>query len=499
MKKDRWCSPGVSLDRRRFLAKIGQGVGLTTLASVYADAQSAQTPQTPRNVRISPGAAVTPIDPMPTPSGTGVPVLKPSDFKYLGAMRIPESGYPSDDELTWSYGALAARRVNDVLQFFMTGSNVTGDRVFEFVDTQSYDADYRQAPRARMAAYWGDIYKGKRTSWQADGTPVKLQYLFTRGLLWHNNRLYWTYFDGYNVSNHDDWCIGMSNLGSTPGSSVAYGPWRPTAAGPGPGVKHAGWWLVEMPDGTLGAGSSLMSGNAMSSWGPELVAGCAFPTDITPSGFGKPNIVFPQTYVQYQMMFGHINLDGSLPSGQEILAVRRTDDYVFHNTNPSVGYPEGPTEIDPLKNGGMGTYTQADGVSSCVYINLPDKAGILFMGAEGTGHIWYGPYSNCGHGFANPCGGGQGPNASGYAQKWWIYDPNECRKVVDKKIQPWEVRPTSAFDPTTSIAPLKLGCQRLPGGAFFDRQTRRLYVAALQADDSISDVRMPLIHVFAIK
>lgn len=482
------------MERRRFLAKIGHSVGLMTLASVYADAQSVQTP---RNLRVSPGVAP-PTDPVPSPPATGVRALKPSDFTYLGAMRIPDTGYASDDDPTWSYGALAARRVNGVLQFFMTGSNVTHDRVFEFVDTQSYDRDYRQAPRARMATYWGDIYKGKRTSWTADGKQFTPQYLFTRGLLWHNDRLYWTYFNGYNVTNYDDWCIGMTNLGSNPASTAAYGPWRPTTSGPGPGVKHASWWLVEMPDGTLGAGSSLMSGNAMSSWGPELVAGCRFPTDATPSGFGKPNIAFPQTYVQYQVMYGHINLDGSLPSGQDILALRRAGNYVFHNTNPSVGYPEAPTEVDPLKNGGMGTFTQSDGVSSCVSIDLPDKAGILFVGAEGTGHVWYGPNTNCGHGFADPCGGGQGPASSGHAAKWWIYDPNECRKVVENKLQPWQVQPSAMFDPSTAIAPLQLGCQRASGGAYFDRQTRQLYVAALQADDSISGLHFPLIHVFKI-
>jgi hypothetical protein len=486
MKTGRFYTPGVALDRRGFLSKVGQGVGLAALASVSADAQS--TPSAPKNVRILPdGMTIAPT--------SGVPVLKPSDFTYLGAMRIPDVGYASDEDPSFSYGALAARRVNGVLQFFMTGSNAKGDRVFEFIDTQSYDRDYRQAPRARMATYWGDIYKGKRTSWLSDGTSRNMQNMFTRGLLWHNNRLLWTYFDGYNVTSYDDWCIGMTDLGA---NTVVYGPWRPTTPGRGPGVKHASWWLVEMPDGTLGAGSSLMSGNAVSSWGPELIAGCRFPNDSTPSGFGKPNIVFPETYVQYEVMYGHINLDGSLPSGQEILALRRAGNYVFHNTNPSVGYPEAPTEIDPLKNGGMGTFTQSDGVCSCVYIDLPDKAGILFLGSEATGHVWYGPNTNCGHGFADPCGGGQGPASSGHAQKWWIYDPNACRNVVEKRVQPWQVQPSSAFDPSTAIAPLQLGCQRLPGGAYFDRQTRQLYVAAAQADDSISGLHFPLIHVFKI-
>ncbi len=482
MKTSRFYRPGAALDRRGFFEKIGQGVGVAALASVYAEAQV----QTPTNVHLV------------TSSAGGGSVLKPSDFTYLGAMRIPDVGYPSDEDPSFSYGALAARRVNGVLQFFMTGSNVKGDRVFEFIDTQNYNADYRSAPRAQMATYWGDIYQGKRTSWLSDGTQVALQYLFTRGLLWHNNRLYWTYFDGYNTTNRDDWCIGLTSLGSGPGNMASYGPWRPSTGGPGPGVKHASWWLVELPDGTLGAGSSLMSGNAVSSWGPELVGGCPFPNDTTPGGFGKPNIGFPRTYSQYRVMQGLINMDGSLPSGQEIVAARRSGNYVFHNVNPSVGYPQPPSEIDPIKNGGAGTFTQSDAVCSCVYINLPDKQGILFLGAEGTGHVWYGPNTNCGHGFSDPCGGGQGPSSSSHAPKWWIYDPNECQKVVQGSIKSWQVQPAYAFDPSIAIAPHKLGCKAGPGGAYFDAQTRQLYVAAPNADDSMFGLQMPLVHVFKI-
>ena len=56
------------------------------------------------------------------------------------------------------------------------------------------------------------------------------------------------------------------------------------------GVKHADQWLVEMPDGTLGAGAASQSGNQYSSFGPELVAGAAFPTEATPGGYGAANI-----------------------------------------------------------------------------------------------------------------------------------------------------------------------------------------------------------------
>jgi hypothetical protein len=59
--------------------------------------------------------------------------------------------------------------------------------------------------------------------------------------------------------------------------------------------------------------------------------------------------------------------------------------------------------------------------------------------------------------------------------------------------------PADDFDPTAKIAPFKLGCSKGTAGAYFDAATRRLYVAAYQADDSIPGLAFPLIHVFQVK
>src|SRR5262245_23086004 len=439
-KRDRFLQTANAslVSRRSFLNRVALGLGLAPLAagSLGTALALGQTVPPPTNVRIKRRT------------------LSASDFSYLGAMRLPTSGYPNDEDPSFSYVPLAARKVNGVLRFFMTGSNPKGDRVFEFIDTQSYTADYRNAPRAAMATYWGDVYQGRRKSWDAAGNPVALNFLLTRGLLWHNDRLYWTFYDSYNTVNRDDWCIGMTNLGADPSQIRAYGPWRPTTPGDGPGVKHANQWLVEMPDGTLGAGASIQSGDLYSSYGPELVAGAAFPTDATPSGYGTPNLAFPQCYVQYKNMYGYVNVDGTLRSGQPIWALRREGSYVYHNVNPSVGRIEAQPEIDPAKNGGVGSFTSIDGIGGCVYINLPDKPGILFLGALGTGHVWYGPVSNCGHGLGNPCTGGQGPNATSFQARWWIYDPAACQASITRAVKPWQINPAEDFDPSATIAPM---------------------------------------------
>src|SRR5262249_14339024 len=155
-----------------FLTKVGQGLGLATMASIYAEAQNVPAPT---NLRIFAGALST------------KPVLSKDDFTYLGCMRRPAETFNTVGDMSSSYAALAPRKVNGTLQFFMTGSTVpkTGgsqngqDDVFEFADPGSYSMSYASAPRASLARTWGSIYQGKRTSWDASGNQLNLQYMLT--------------------------------------------------------------------------------------------------------------------------------------------------------------------------------------------------------------------------------------------------------------------------------------------------------------------------------
>lgn len=427
-------------------------------------------------------------------------VLVAEDFQYLGAMRLP-------GELTpFSYGALAARKVNGRLHFFMTGENSANavsnwgvlDPVFEFADTEQYAVDYLQAPRAEVITRWGDVYQGKRVTWNPDGQPGPMQYLLPGGLLWAHDRLYWSYFDGYNVSGRLDPCFGCTVLGASPAEMRAYGPWQPDV-----GVKNAGGYLLQMPDGSLGAGIGLTSGNVGSSWGPILNVGAAFPTPDTPVGATAPPIVFPAKYVKYGFPGRTILPDGTVLPGiaqdgtvqpGDLLSMPRSGNYVWHDPAPA-----NVTEIDPAKSNGAGSFTQADGIGGCLYIDLPDKHGLLFGVSLATGHVWYGRYSDCGHGLANPCGGGTGPNSSSREPRFIVYDPAQCFEVAagtrDSKLVP-----ALEFNPE-SLAPgvMPIGCAKSLIASYFDAETRRLYAVSSQADWSIPGYGLPLMHVFQIR
>jgi len=459
------------VDRRRFLTTFALGAGLAPLATLSGSLSARR---------------------IASACFAGKRVLNAGDFSYLGAMRVPP------DLSSFSYAALAARRVNGQLRFFMAGENSSNaitnsgclDCVWEFADTQSYNPNYALAPRATVLTKWGDVYQGRRRSW-IDGQSFEMQYLITAGLFYKNDRLYWSFADSYNVGGRQDWCLGMTQLNGSPANMQAFGPWRPDI-----GVRHAAGWIVEMPDGSMGVGMGLSSGNIGSSWGPELTAGCPFPTPSTPGGYGAPDLVFPQKHVRYGWAGMVIDPSGMLVPGQTLPSLARPGNYVWHNPRTTPDSQAQINELNPLVNGGVGSFTQTDCVNSCVYIDLPEKHGILFPGSLGTEHVWYGFVHDCGHGFGNPCGGGQGPNASSREPRWWIYDPDQCLRVATGHLAP-NLTPASQFNPE-DLHPLQLGCDRKFGGSYFDRDTRRLYVAAYQADVSIPGMFLPLLHVYQI-
>jgi hypothetical protein len=461
------------VNRRRFLTTFALGAGLAPLISYGKSVSARRQAQACYSSKR---------------------VMDASDFTYLGAMRLPA-------ELTsYSRGALAARKVNGRLQFFMTGENsqnaVTNwgslDCVFEFADTESYNQNFAVAPRASVLTQWGDIFQGKRTTWLPDGQQLDMQYLLTMGMYYKNNRLYWTYFDSYNVGGRLDWCLGLTELGSSPSSMQAYGPWRPDI-----GVKHAGYWIVEMPDGSMGVGAGAIGGNVGSSWGPELSGGCPFPTPATPSGLSSPDLVFPQRYLRYGYPAFDLTATGGIIPGHTLPSLPRDGNYVWHNPTESPGGSGVVTSVDPLQNGGVGSWTDLDYAHSCVYIDLPEKHAVLFPGALATGHIWYGYPNQCGHGLGNPCSGGVGPNATGFEPRWWIYDPDQCMSVATGNLAA-NLAPAFQFNPITAIHPIQLGCANAFAGAYFDKDTRKLYVTAYQADTSIPGLFLPLLHVYQI-
>lgn len=439
--------------------------------------------------------------PGPTPTPTPIPtpgtkrVLGPADLQYLGAMRVPSSGVYMD----FSYGALTGRVVGGEQRLIMsgnkTGRDVPACSIYEFIDTGVYSANPYEAPRMPLLKTWGDVYGDCRKSWFPDGTERPYQ-KEPGGLFWNEatQLLYWTYWDGYNVNGNEDWCLGASALLES--GPVAYGPWRPAGEG-----KKGPWRCVRIaasPTGELICGSGVMSGNASSPWGPDLWAG-AFPTASTPAGFGAPDLPI-EKYLNYPPMINKINPDGT-PIGP-ITSCRRPS-YVWHAN------PYSLTEIDPEKNGGVGSWTQVDGLGGALWLDLPTAHGVLFSGKLATGHIWYrneGVGAGvCSHGLEAVAGAGTtGPVSTDAHPVMIFYDPNDLlavrsgAKVGYTVDQTSTVNAESAF-PGIVTAPLSvMGSMKMLAASYFNPSTRKLYASAPDADETIGGIRNPLVHVFQV-
>src|SRR5687767_11842522 len=186
-----------SFNRRRFLKTVGQSLGAASFVSLSAEAQG---PAPPSNVRV-------------VQRGSAIPgnVLTAANFSYLGCMRMP-----TNVDTTFAYGGLTGRKVGGQVRLFVSGSNVgkPKDAMYELADTGSYSKDYRSAPRMELVTNWGDIFHGKRVSWDTSGRPLQMNYVYPGAAYWHegNQLLYWTYFDAYNSTLQPLWNLGATSL-----------------------------------------------------------------------------------------------------------------------------------------------------------------------------------------------------------------------------------------------------------------------------------------------
>ncbi len=443
-------------------------------------------PTVPQNLRVTPA------------SGVGKRLLRDTDIQYLGAFRFPSSG----TDLSFSYGSMTARKVNGQVRILILGPIGNGDPLYEFADPGTYSKVISQAPKATLIKNWGNIYGQARKTWYTTGVEKVNYPRYMGSLHWNESKqlLYWTYYDTYNTTGDEDWSLGATQLPAS-GSAVAFGPWR--VAGPTGSGKKGVWKCVRISEhpttGELLCGSIIMSGNHSAPWGPNIWVG-PWPTEITPAGFGAPDIPI-QKYLTYPGMIGRINRDGSWTGN--ISSARRPGDYIFEPLTSGV-----LTEIDPLKNNGVGSWTQVDILGGNKWIDLPDRYGMMFMGKLGSGHVWYrnaGVGNDlCTHGVASPVNI-TGPVSTDAYPFTMIFDPADLEAVkagtkadytVDAKqtinLQAAHGIQTSTID--------HIGSAKFVGDSYFDPATRKLYVCAPEADKPITSANyfIPLVHVFQI-
>ena len=465
------------IDRRRFLTTFALGATAAPLLSLGRSVLA-------RGDAASQGASL---------CYSSKRVIGPSDLKYLGAMRVPASGV----DAVFAQGAMTGRKVNGQVRLLMAGSRTIGDPIYELADTGSYHPDPNVAPRMSLVRNWGKAYGQARQTWFPTGASRDITASDFVGQFHFNETtqlLYWTYYDAYNVSHYPDWCLGATQLNAS-GAAASFGPWRFSGGG-----RQGPWRGIQISEhpltGELLCGSRLLSGNSLSPWGPDMWAG-QFPTASTPSGFGAPDLQ-TQKYLTYYPMIGKVSGNGTY-SGN-LTSSRRPGDYFFE---PIVGQTTYNT-VDPTKNGGVGSWTELDGINSHVWIDLPDAHGVVFVGKLASGHVWYrnAGVGNllCTHGVASPVDV-TGPVSTDAYPVLMVYDPSDLDAVRTGSKTDWKVDPVHIINADASYgaatAKIKeVGTGRTFGGVYFDASSRKLYIAAPQADPTTA--LNPLVHVFQI-
>ncbi len=410
--------------RREFLRRLSAaGVSLPVIGSASADAQ---VPKQPQNVRIATEG-----------SGAGKRVLTAADFRFIGGMRIPPTVQGMDT--TWGRG-LTHRYVNGQLRFLASA----GNQVFEITPAWAPSGPF---PYASLVRVWGDVSREKRYTDQYGPNSGD-----TYGLYWdeQDKRLYWNYGNGYNSIGPNDPSVGYSVLNDATGASTPVGAWRFT----GRGCKATQCGVLPIPDWfsaaycpgrRLGAGFGgyfSVANSGPVSMGPALAA------------FVPPNISTTpdRTSVVYTNLVGYpFNTSAyTLPT-----RCQRDTNYWsdFDGWNPKDG---------------VGYWSWSDWLwQSAIWIDQPDKHGVVYFPVLGNGRTWYERSTL------------HAQNASHW---WYVYDPLTLGQVAkgergQDQIQPAQ-RWAGQFPGITypmvgwSDEPHHVVC-----GATYDAISKRAYIA----------------------
>jgi hypothetical protein len=292
-------------------------------------------------------------------------------------------------------------------------------------------------------------------------------------------RLYFSWAGDY--SGYYDFNFAFCDLVTPPAWKVSspvtqcYGPFNSESAMPkwptGDTKRltgaSAGQYFVNLPGGATGWGAYGGGGGFGASkgpGGPTLFKIDALPTTSTSSGYGSARITANTKYLAYYNMVGFQNYDGSVARTQPIWAFR-TYNYPYLwagipcaiNAGSPLGMPMGcggstnyqytltgaqgaPLAIDPIKNGGVGTMGESDGIAGMVWYQGATKSGVLAFMGQATNHL-KGDVRDCTHVVQFYCGGqwkgNSGQTCSGSNDGSWGHpgdgkDPvYQCSNIVN--------------------------------------------------------------------
>jgi hypothetical protein len=383
-------------------------------------------------------------------------LLTQGDFKYIGAFDMPDY-FPNGGDPQFNKG-LTYRYVNGELHMFSVSWNP--QILFEVkVPSYSVGAPIQQAQVVRN---WGDIAGDKN-----------LGAIF--GLYWdeQDKRMYWNSQNEYNTQNPDDPGVNYSVLDNTTGIGTPIGSWRFT----GRGTKATNTCVLPIPQWF----ADLYTG------GRRLGAGCGGyqsiitigPVHLGPAlaAFSPPNIASNPD----SSSLSYVNLVGYPFQNNPIDCTKRAT----RDTN----YIDDFDGCNPVN--GVGRWSWSDRLwQSAVWIDLPDKTGLVYFPTLVSGREWY--ETSTLHGM-------------GATHWWYVYDPADLAAVTQGQKQQWEIQ--AKYTWAVQYEGLSYPLPRWDGGdpsiqvngVAFDPSTRRLYVGVSLAGKEYGLYGTTKVYVYEVQ
>jgi hypothetical protein len=370
-------------------------------------------------------------------------VLTQQDFEYLGAFKLPQSAFGQSN--AYADSGLALRRVNGNIQFLTGGHRYIGDAVYEcnFPGWGSLPSTWPQSTTIRE---WGTAVYGYPTV-----KPNITGQTWTHGMMYDDatGRFYFSWGPWYNIPPTNYPSLGWAALNEA--GPVVHGPWN-------------------APDTT--AHCQKIRGGSL----------------IIPDWFAETYLGGRKLGVGFGGYYSGFSACGR---GTFLAAAHHPDDstaqldtvaLIDHN-DAHWGTRDGDYWTNCVANptGDVGYWGFADTIiGGAVWIDLPDKHGLLYMSVMGHGNISYI------HSDIYP------KRVEGH---WWIYDPKDLATVAQGAQQPWDPQPQSWM---VQYNPRPYGHFDTPGCAF-DPQTRTLFVLTTNSYQYGGDFYYPLVHGYRIK
>jgi hypothetical protein len=289
-----------------------------------------------------------------------------------------------------------------------------------------------------------------------------------------------------------------------------YGPWRCL-------------YLLEKPsDGSMMCGSSIMSGNSGSPWGPDLYGGAPWPTSSTPSAATAPDLNLAKRYLEYYFMGNAASpnfVDANGAVHGRLRSFRRVDEQALWEDYNVTGSQ--PLRANPAVNGGVGSWTEMDATAGAIWLELSNKHGVIFantlVGAVSqnpndcvnAAHEWYSspglhpPAGACAHGCRPPLAV-TGPVTTAAFPAFIVYNPDLLELAGNGILDDYTIEPNAVIDleRTFGIRTASIdtaGAGKTIRGFYFDPIRKYLFTLSSQADNSHFGLNESLIHVFAIR